>query len=77
MIMDYQKITNLLDNKQNQPSKFRGKKWVEINDDGRGTYNTNSEIKLKTSELKSRLCVYSDAYILVRGTIMPQAQGQQ
>ena len=47
MIMDYQKITNLLDNKQNQPSKFRGKKWVEINDDGRGTYNTNIEKKLK------------------------------
>ena len=31
--MDYQKIANLLDNTSNQPSKFRTKNWVEINDD--------------------------------------------
>ena len=33
IIMEYQKIINLLDNTQNQPTKFRTKKWVEINDD--------------------------------------------
>ena len=44
--MEYQKI-NLLDNKLNQTSKFRTKNWVEINDDARGTYNTNSQINLK------------------------------
>ena len=33
VIMQYQKIINLLDNTQNQPTKFRTKKWVEINDD--------------------------------------------
>ena len=65
--MEYQKI-NLLDNKLNQTSKFRIKNWVEINDDARGTYNTNSQIKFKTSMLKSSLCDYSDAYILVSGT---------
>ena len=41
---------------------------VEINDDSRGTYNTNSQIKYKTSMLKSSLCDYSDAYMLVSGT---------
>ena len=40
--MEYQKIINLLDNAPNQPTKFRTKNWVEINDDSRGTYNTNS-----------------------------------
>ena len=43
--MEYQKIINLLDNTPNQPTKFRSKNWVEINDDARGTYNTNSQIK--------------------------------
>ena len=67
--MEYQKIINLLDNTPNQPSKFRTRKWVEINDDSRGRYNTNSQIKFKTSVLKSCLCDYSDAYILVKGNI--------
>ena len=38
--MEYQKIINLLVNTPNQPTKFRTKNWVEINDDARGTYNT-------------------------------------
>ena len=67
--MGYWKIINLLDNTPNQPSKFRTKSWVEINDESRGTYNTNSQIKLKTSMLRSSLCNISDAYILVSGTI--------
>ena len=45
------------------------KKWVEINDESRETYNVNSQIKFKTTMLKSSLCDYSDAYILVKGTI--------
>ena len=36
--MEYQKITNLFDNASNQPSKFKTKKWVEINDESRGVY---------------------------------------
>ena len=67
--MEYQKIINLLDKTPNQPSKFRTKNWVEINDESRGTYNTNRQIKFKTTMLKSSLCDYSDAYILVKGTI--------
>ena len=59
----------MLDNTQNQPSKFRTKNWVEINDESRGTYSTNSQTKFKTSMLRSSLCDYSDAYIAVKGTI--------
>ena len=67
--MEYQKIINLLDNTSNQLSKFRTKKWVEINDESKRTYNVNSQIKFKTTMLKSSLCDYSDAYILVKGNI--------
>ena len=68
--MEYQKIANLIDdNTLNQPSKFRTRNWIEINDKSRGTYNVNSQIKFKTTMLKSSLCDYSDAYILVKGTI--------
>ena len=61
--MEYQKITNLLDNASNQPSKFKTKNWVEVNDDSRGVYNFDSQIKFKTTVLKSSLCDYSDTYI--------------
>ena len=40
-------MINLLDNTPNQLSKFSTKNWVEINDDSRGTYNVNTQIKLK------------------------------
>ena len=66
--MEYQKIANLIDDTSNQ-SKFRTRNWVEINDESRGAYNVNSQIKFKTTMLKSSLCDYSDAYILVKGTI--------
>ena len=59
----------MLDTKPNQPTKFSPKNWVEINDDARGMYNTNSQIKFKTSMLKPSLCDYSDKYILVSGII--------
>ena len=59
----------MLDNTLYQLSKFRRKNWVEMNDDSRGLYNANSQIQLETSMLKSSLCDYSDAYILVSGTI--------
>ena len=53
----------------NQPSKFRTRNWVEINDESRGAYKVNSQIKFKTTMLKSSLCYYSDAYILFKGNI--------
>ena len=68
MKMEYQKIANLLDNETNQPSKFRRRNWVKINDESRGTY-TGNEIRFKTTMLISSLCDYVHAYILVKGTI--------
>ena len=65
--MEYQKIANLLNDGSNKPSKFRTRNWVEINDEARGTYSPNKQIKFKTSMLRSSLCDYSDAYILVKG----------
>ena len=67
--MEYQKRANLIDDTSNQPSKFRTKNWVEKNDESRRTYNVNSQIKFKTTMLKSSLCDYSDACIRVKGTI--------
>ena len=67
--MEYQKIANLIDDASNQPSNFRTNNWVEINDESRGTYNVNTQIKIKTTMLKSSLCDYSDACILVKGKI--------
>ena len=57
------------DNAPNKPTKFRIKNAVEINGDSHGTYNNNSQITFKTSMLKSSLCNYSNASILVSGTI--------
>ena len=67
--MEYQKIMDLLDDTTNQPSKFRTRNWVEINDESRGTYNANSDIKFKTSIIRSNLCDYSGVYIHVKSTI--------
>ena len=53
-------MANLLDTWSNQPSKFRTTNWVEINDESRGTYNSN-DIKFKTTRLRSNLCRYADA----------------
>ena len=68
MMMEYQKIINLLDNASNQPSIIRTKNWIEINDESSGTYNTI--VKFKTTMLNSSLCDHSDAYILVKGNIV-------
>ena len=59
----------MIDDALNQPSKFKTKNCVEINDESKGTYNFNSEIKFKTTMLKSSLCDYSDAYTLIKGII--------
>ena len=67
--MEYQKIINLLDKKPNQPTKFRTKIWVEINDESQGTLNKDNQIRFKTPMFRSSLCDYSDAYILVKGPI--------
>ena len=59
----------MLDNTSNQPCKFRTKSWVERNDESRGIYNTNSQIKIKTTMLKSSSCASSDAYVIVKWNV--------
>ena len=74
--MEYQKTANLLDNNlSNQPSKFRTKNWVEINDESKEPYSANSDIRFKATMLKSNLCDYADACILVNGTITVTGAG--
>ena len=69
--MEYDKINNLLlseDNKSEQLSKFVTREYVRVNS-LLDTYNENKSIGFKTPMLRSNLCDYSDAYILVNGTI--------
>ena len=67
--MEYQKITNLLGNIPDKVPRFITKKWIEVLDQSGEAYNTNKQIKLKTSMLRSDLCDYSDAYIVVKGIV--------
>ena len=62
--MEYQKITNLLGNTSNKMPRFITKKWIEVYDQSGETYNTNKQIRFKTSMLRPDLCDYSDAYIV-------------
>ena len=69
--MEYDKINNLLlseDNESEQLSKFVTREYVKVNSLC-NTYNENKSIRFKTPMLRSNLCDYSDAYILVKGTI--------
>ena len=66
--MEFQKITNFLeittDNKD--LPKFVTKKWIEVYDQSQGNYDINKEIRIKASMLRSDLCDFSDAYIVVK-----------
>ena len=64
-MIEYQEIIILLNLLPNQPSKFRTRNCVEINYEFRRTYEKDSQIRFKTFMLRSSLCDYSDAYILV------------
>ena len=46
-MMENQKVINLLDNTLNQPTKFRTKYWVEVNNESRGTYKLIVKLHLK------------------------------
>ena len=68
IIMEYKKKSKLV-RQHVKSTTFRSKNWVEITDESRGTCTANKQIKFKTSMLRSSLCDYSDAYILVKGNI--------
>ena len=69
--MEFQKIVNFLDTTSDDKDlpRFITKKWIEVHDQSEKNYNVNKEIKIKTSMLRSDLCDYSDAYIVVKGNI--------
>ena len=70
--MEYQNITNLLDNIPDKVPRFITRKWIEVHDQS-GTaenrYKSGKQIRFKTSLLRSDLCDYSDPYIVVDGEI--------
>ena len=71
--METQKIEILLNDSDNEFSKFATRKWYIINDQNNGQYGRGNEsdstIKFETKVIKPALCDYSDAYILVTGNI--------
>ena len=75
--MEYDKINNLLrseelgsavDSESENLSKFVTRQYVKVNSLP-NTYNENKSIRFKTLMLRSDLCDYADAYILINGTI--------
>ena len=71
--MEIQKIENLLNDADNESSKFATRKWYVINDQNSGEYGEGNEnkssIKFEAKIIKSILCDYSDVYVLLTGTI--------
>ena len=71
--METQKIVNLLGDANNESSKFATRKWYVINDQNNTDYGKGNEnctaVKFEIKVIKSNLCDYSDAYILVTGDI--------
>ena len=75
--MENQKIINLFDKIDTGSKHFATKKWYIINDENNTNYGVNKDtgadnpdtIKYDTRVLKSNLCDYAEAYILVDGTI--------
>ena len=67
--MEYQKIVNLLGTISNTVPRFVTKKWVEVHDQPGGAYSINKQIRYKTSMVRTDLCDYSDAYIVVKRTV--------
>ena len=65
--MEYQKMTNLFNKMPNQPSKFRTKNWIEINEYARETHNKDSQIKKDKSKVflkirRNRLAKFRDSH---------------
>ena len=69
--VEFQKIVNFLDITSDNKGlpRFVTKKWIEIYDQSEKNYNPNKEIRIKTSMLRSDLCNFNDAYVVVKGII--------
>ena len=67
--MEYDKINNLLDSESENLSNFVTRQYTKVNSLS-NAYKENKSIRFKTPMLRSDLCDYSDAYILVKGIII-------
>ena len=69
--MEFQKIVNLLDTTSDDEDlpRFVTKKWIEVYNQSEKYYNVNKEIRIKTPMLRSDLCDFSDAYIVLEADI--------
>ena len=77
--MEFQKIANFLNTTSDDKDlpRFVTKKWIEVYDQSGGNYNVNKEIRIKMLMLRSDLCDFSDAYIVVEGTITVVRQNNE
>ena len=69
--MEYHKITNLLGTALNEVLRFITKKWIEVHDhlgNAEDRYKSSKQMRFKASMLRSDVCDFSDAYIVVKGT---------
>ena len=69
--MEFQKIVNVFDTTSDDKDfpKLVIKMWIEVYDQSEKNYSPNKEIRIKTSMLRYGECDFSDAYIVVKGTI--------
>ena len=69
--MEFKKIVNFLDTTSDDKDlpRFVAKKWIEVHDQSEENYDVNKENRIKKSMLRSDLCDFSNAYIVVKGTI--------
>ena len=70
--MEFQKIVNFLDTTFDDKDlpRFATEKKIEVYDQSEKSYSVNKEFRIKTSMLRSDLCDFSDAYIVVKGDII-------
>ena len=70
--MEHQKITSLLGATSDNVPRFITKKWIEVHDqlgNAEDRYKPSKQIRFKTPMLRSDQCDFSDAYIVIKGTI--------
>ena len=80
MKIEYKKIKNLMDTTTDNVPRFITKKWIKVRDQSGNAdnrYRPSKQIRFKTSTLQSGLCDYSDAYIVVKGTITVQTENNR
>ena len=77
--MEFQKVVNFLNTIPDDKDlpRFVTKKWIDVYDQSEKNYNPNKKVRIKTSMLRSDLCDFSDAYIVVEGDIIVTEQIMQ